>query len=83
MKKMIKRVLAFVISAVMLFAASCTHEAETTGTADDVTETVVPDITDVPDDTSVPQKSLDLLTFTPASPSGQVLTEKFSRSRIA
>ncbi len=76
MKNTIKRVLAFVISAVMLFAASCTHEAETTGTADDVTQTVAPDITDVPDDTSVPQKSLDLLTFTPASPSGQVLTEK-------
>ncbi|MBQ3870506.1 MAG: hypothetical protein II777_08140 [Clostridia bacterium] len=87
-KRLMKRLLVCLFGALLLVSSACIKtddvtETASSGTAPGSTVTAEEDTDEGPEDPgTVPAVSRDLLTFTPASPSGQVLTEKGSSPQI-
>ncbi len=83
-KSVLKRALLCVFAAALLITVSCNNanDSEVTSVTEMTAEAPTAPVTDEPDDDTVPEVSLDLLTFTPASPDKQVLTGKGASPQI-
>ena len=86
-KHLLKRVLLCIFAVNMMVSVSCgeKNESEATKVTESIKETEIVTeaaMTDAPDDDTAPDTSRELLTFTPASPEKQVLTEKGASPQI-